>query len=649
MAPAATPTYAYEKDEKVLCFHHELLYEAKVLDSKLSDESEKKGMPLYRVHYKGWKNTWDDWVSESRLRKLSAENKELAQNLRKDLEAQRKPAASKATAPGKKRGATDVSSVRDSEERSSVPAMGRGQKRGRDNEVEKVSNASFNSAPLAPAKEVHQEQRPARKKPRTGSSAKPQPKVPARKKSPAAEQVKRRKSTSSAQSMQSTGQASDQHYPNSSFSSPTSLPSTPSSTPFSLPISREPMFHITIARAKRVRKIQDDDGCEPPAKKKRCASSVISKWSQYTGKDAADCKRVHRKNAPLLEGINASMRTEDILMHPGHPPLLSPTISLSKKPSIRCASTKACNPTAGGPLKYPLPAKITSRTVLPRAGGIHPMHEPSVAFEEWWPSTPHFQKSAPELQDDDCSETLEEYPKDPVAVIVATIFTTSASALPSKATSIIPNQCHHNVNVQEEKQLVNIKILSQQEDAFHSRPSIRIPIPDALKAILVDDWENVTKNLLLVPLPSKTPVNAVMDAYFDEEKGKRRYGSAEADLLEEVVAGVKEYFEKALGRILLYKFERNQYYEWKKKWEGGDSELEGKNAGDVYGAEHLARLFVSLPELIAQTNMDQQAVNRLKEELTKLTLWLTKNEKKFFTAAYESPASDYAEKAAKMM
>ena len=77
---------------------------------------------------------------ETRLRKFNAENKELAQNLKKDLDAQRKPASSKSMTNSKVRKAlgSELSSTRDSEERSSVPAMGRGQKRGRDNEIEKV-------------------------------------------------------------------------------------------------------------------------------------------------------------------------------------------------------------------------------------------------------------------------------------------------------------------------------------------------------------------------------------------------------------------------------------------------------------------------------------------------------------------------------
>ena len=98
-----------------------------------------------------------------------------------------------------------------------------------------------------------------------------------------------------------------------------------------------------------------------------------------------------------------------------------------------------------------------------------------------------------------------------------------------------------------------------QEETFHSRPSVRIVVPDHLKNLLVDDWENVTKALLLVPLPSQAPVNFIIDTYFDEEKGKRRLGSDEADLLEEFVTGMKTYFEKACGKILLYRFERDQW------------------------------------------------------------------------------------------
>ncbi|KAI9768617.1 MAG: Esa1p-associated factor [Geoglossum simile] len=185
----------------------------------------------------------------------------------------------------------------------------------------------------------------------------------------------------------------------------------------------------------------------------------------------------------------------------------------------------------------------------------------------------------------------------------------------------------------------------EKEEAFHTRPSVRIPVPDHLKALLVDDWENVTKNLQLVPLPSKTPVNDILQTYLEEEKTKRTAGSAEYELLEEVIQGLREYFEKCLGRILLYRFEREQFFEIRAQLDIHGKEFAGKTIGDIYGAEHLCRLFVSLPELIAQTNMDPQSVNKLRDEISKLTSWVAKRSNKYLSTPYENASQEYIEKA----
>jgi hypothetical protein len=92
-----------------------------------------------------------------------------------------------------------------------------------------------------------------------------------------------------------------------------------------------------------------------------------------------------------------------------------------------------------------------------------------------------------------------------------------------------------------------------QEDGFLARPAIKLPIPDRIKAILVDDWENVTKNQQLVPLPVAFPVDTILRDYEAEELPRRTPGSPEASILEEMVAGLREYFDKCLGRILLYR------------------------------------------------------------------------------------------------
>jgi len=57
MAPSSKQANSYVKDEKVLCFHGESLYEAKILDTERIDPNDKKSLWKYKVHYKGWKNT----------------------------------------------------------------------------------------------------------------------------------------------------------------------------------------------------------------------------------------------------------------------------------------------------------------------------------------------------------------------------------------------------------------------------------------------------------------------------------------------------------------------------------------------------------------------------------------------------------------
>lgn len=43
--------------------------------------------------------------------------------------------------------------------------------------------------------------------------------------------------------------------------------------------------------------------------------------------------------------------------------------------------------------------------------------------------------------------------------------------------------------------------------------------------------------------------------------------------------------------------------------------------------------------------MDQQSVNRLREELAKFSTWLSKNATDYFVSNYETPAQDYVDKA----
>lgn len=92
--------------------------------------------------------SWDDWVPQERIRKFTDENKELAANLRRDMEVHRAAAAKSAAPLSAKRrpfgsGAAG-SSNRGSEDRSSAAPSGpRGTKRSRDIEgIDKVRSVN---------------------------------------------------------------------------------------------------------------------------------------------------------------------------------------------------------------------------------------------------------------------------------------------------------------------------------------------------------------------------------------------------------------------------------------------------------------------------------------------------------------------------
>ncbi|KAI3628754.1 EAF3 [Malassezia furfur] len=217
---------------------------------------------------------------------------------------------------------------------------------------------------------------------------------------------------------------------------------------------------------------------------------------------------------------------------------------------------------------------------------------------------------------------------------------------------------------------------STEHDDSERRPEIKLVLPDSLKVQLVDDWENVTRKEQLVPLPRKPNVREILkeygDAYRAEHKTKPGESSA---VLDEVLSGLKLYFDKSMPQNLLYRFERPQYVEMRKlhgpKMGDGDvgssgtsrSDTKGRGArkssaapaaedtvqpaslemeaSEIYGAEHLLRLFVNLPGIVAHTSMDAESVALLREHLTAFLAFLAREQKRLFVDAYETPSLAY--------
>lgn len=126
----------------------------------------------------------------------------------------------------------------------------------------------------------------------------------------------------------------------------------------------------------------------------------------------------------------------------------------------------------------------------------------------------------------------------------------------------------------------------EQEEQFQRRASVSIPLSDNLKSLIVDDWERVSKNCTVVALPAPRPVRQIFNEYTEEEKSKRAGNRLDLDILHEITSGLSEYFDTMLEKILLFRYERPQYYLLRKRYLNVDDH--GPVA--VYGAEHLLRM-----------------------------------------------------------
>jgi len=184
----------------------------------------------------------------------------------------------------------------------------------------------------------------------------------------------------------------------------------------------------------------------------------------------------------------------------------------------------------------------------------------------------------------------------------------------------------------------------RDEDDPAKKPEIKLDIPEALKLILVDDWEAVTKNYQLVTIPRDPTVVDILAEFQTHCEGlaDRELPSRDT-VLSTFISGLQLYFERSLGTNLLYRFERGQYAEARRKWITGQHVIIGKELAmsQVYGAEHLLRLLVNLPKMIAQTSLDQDSVTILKEYAQELISFMLANKARYFQTAYENASSHY--------
>ncbi|KAH0683952.1 hypothetical protein KY290_023610 [Solanum tuberosum] len=153
---------------------------------------------------------------------------------------------------------------------------------------------------------------------------------------------------------------------------------------------------------------------------------------------------------------------------------------------------------------------------------------------------------------------------------------------------------------------------------------VNIQIPPQLKKQLIDDCEFVNHLGKLVRLPRSPNVDEILQKYHDYRLKKDGLIS---ESVGEILNGLQCYFNKALPAMLLYKNEREQFEE---------SIKEDVSPSSVYGAEHLLRLFVKLPEILFYASIEDETLTELKQKLQDFLRFLQKNQSAFFLSTYHS-------------
>ncbi|KAK0138428.1 Mortality factor 4-like protein 1 [Merluccius polli] len=178
----------------------------------------------------------------------------------------------------------------------------------------------------------------------------------------------------------------------------------------------------------------------------------------------------------------------------------------------------------------------------------------------------------------------------------------------------------------------------ESEETFINRVEVKVKIPEELKPWLVDDWDLITRQKQLFHLPAKKNVEAVLEDYANYKKSRGNSDSKEF-AVNEVVAGIREYFNVMLGTQLLYKFERPQYADIL-------ANHPDISMSQIYGAPHLLRLFVRIGAMLAYTPLDEKSLALLLSYLQDFLKYLVKNSASLFNASdYEVAPPEYHRKA----
>ncbi|GMH41353.1 hypothetical protein BSKO_09263 [Bryopsis sp. KO-2023] len=146
---------------------------------------------------------------------------------------------------------------------------------------------------------------------------------------------------------------------------------------------------------------------------------------------------------------------------------------------------------------------------------------------------------------------------------------------------------------------------------------VGVDVPPILKKQLLDEYEVIISQNRTLSAPRRPNAMEILRQFVDYG-GTSRCPVTE---LRELATGLEEYFDKSLEKHLLYKVE----------WEDAKKLLaNGTCASAVFGAEHLLRLLIKLPDIVPVVPTTTHQGTTLRARLQDFANFLMANRHTFF-------------------
>lgn len=153
------------------------------------------------------------------------------------------------------------------------------------------------------------------------------------------------------------------------------------------------------------------------------------------------------------------------------------------------------------------------------------------------------------------------------------------------------------------------------------------------------DFEKISAGVV-IPIPKEINCNVILTKYREQlkEDDYKKAGITKSHY-NSIVLGIEDTFNVALPRTLLYKNERRQWGQYVTQMEN-DARVMAKKPSFVYGAEHLSRLLVTLPNLLIESNVAREKWNPIITVSNGILRFISDNLASFWTDGY-SEIIDY--------